>query len=154
MVPPSSSTARKVSSSRTAHESGRRASRPPLRVVSARRAGPARHRRLFTVVAASMVVLSLLAVVLGQAMLANGQVRLTTVEQKLATAQSLHRQEELQVAGLETPSRVISVALSTLHLVHPGGVEQLPYVPLTKPIPAPAITPPATTPTTLPVAGQ
>ena len=76
------------------------------------------------------------------------------VEQKLATAQSLHRQEELQVAGLETPSRVISVALSTLHLVHPSGVEQLPYVPLTVPIPAPAITPPATTPTTLPVAGQ
>jgi hypothetical protein len=105
-------------------------------------------------VAASMVVLSLLAVVLGQALLANGQVRLTTIEQQLATAQGLHRQEELQVAGLETPSRVISVALSTLHLVHPSGVEQLPYVPLTVPIPAPAITPPATTPTTLPVAGQ
>jgi hypothetical protein len=154
MAPPSSSTARQAPSSRSTHQSGRGASRPPLRVVSERRVGPGRHRRLFTMVAASMVVFSLLAVVVGQALLANGQVRLTAVEQKLGAAQSLHRQEELQVAGLETPSRVISVALSTLHLVHPSGVEQLPYVSVTAPIPAPAITPPAATPTTLPATGQ
>jgi hypothetical protein len=154
MAPPSSSTARKAPSSRSTHESGRGTARPTLRVVSARRTGTARYRRLFTAVAASMVVLSLLAVVLGQAMLANGQVRLTAVEQKLAAAQGLHRQKELQVAGLETPSRVISVALSSLHLVHPDGVEQLPYVPLTTPIATPTITPAATTPTTLPVTGQ
>jgi len=105
-------------------------------------------------VAASMVVLSLLVVVLGQAMLANGQVRLTAVEQKLALAQGLHRQAELQVASLETPSRVISEALGSLHLVNPAGVTQLPYVVVTKPIPTPTITAAAPTPTTLPVAGQ
>ena len=138
MAPPSSAAARRVPSSRTAHESARRSS-PLLRVVPGRRGG-ARRNRILTVVAASMVVLSLLVVVLGQAMLANGQVRLTVAEQNLALAQGLHRQAELQVASLETPSRVISVALGSLHLVHPAGVTQLPYVALTKPIPTPTIT--------------
>jgi hypothetical protein len=152
MAPPSSAAARRVPSSRTAHESGRRSS-PPLRVVPGRRTG-ARRNRILTVVAASMVVLSLLVVVVGQAMLANGQVRLTAVEQKLALAQGLHRQAELQVASLETPSRVISEALGSLHLVNPAGISQLPYVVVTKPIPTPTITAAAPTPTTLPVAGQ
>jgi hypothetical protein len=105
-------------------------------------------------VAAALVVVSLLVVVVGQAMLANGQVRLTTVEQKLALAQGLHRQDELQVLSLETPSRVISEALGSLHLVHPAGVTQLPYVSVTTPIPAPTITAAPTTPSTVPVQGQ
>ena len=152
MAPPSSAAARRVPSSRTAHESARRSS-PLLRVVPGRRGG-ARRNRILTVVAASMVVLSLLVVVLGQAMLANGQVRLTVAEQNLALAQGQHRQAELQVASLETPSRVISVALGSLHLVHPAGVTQLPYVALTKPIPAPTITAAPPTPTTPPASGQ
>jgi hypothetical protein len=152
MAPPSSAAARRVPSSRTAPESARRSS-PLLRVVPGRRGG-ARRNRILTVVAASMVVLSLLVVVLGQAMLANGQVRLTVAEQNLALAQGLHRQAELQVASLETPSRVISVALGSLHLVHPAGVTQRPYVALTKPIATPTITAAPPTPTTLPVSGQ
>jgi hypothetical protein len=104
--------------------------------------------------AASIVVLSLLVVVVGQAMLANGQVRLSAVEQKLAVEQGVHRQAEASVSGLETPSKIISESLSTLHLVHPTGVVQLPYVSLTTPVATPNVTPATATPTTLPATGQ
>jgi hypothetical protein len=155
MAPPSTSTAtaRKVSTSHTAHESGRRSSRPPLRVVPARRPGK-RGNRWLSMAAATLVVLSLLVVVVGQAMLANGQVRLSAVEQKLATEQGVHRQAESQVAGMETPSKIISKSLSTLHLVRPTGVVQLPYVSLTTPLATPNVTPATATPSTPPATGQ
>ena len=60
-----------------------------------------------------MVVAALLAVVVGQAMLANGQVRLSTLQHELALEQSAHRQSELAVAELETPSRIVAAASGT-----------------------------------------
>jgi hypothetical protein len=102
-----------------------------------------------------MVVGALLAVVGGQAMLANGQVRMAGIEGKLAKEQTLHRQIELAVSKKETPSRIVGAAIANLHLVHPSTVTQLPYTSLTTPLPTPTVSaPPAgttaatTTPTT------
>jgi hypothetical protein len=104
----------------------------------------------------AMVVVALLAVVGGQAMLANGQVRLAALDQQLQLVQGVHRQVELQVSQLETPSRIVSAAVGQLHMVHPDSVTQLPYVSLSTPLPTPKVTPaPATSsPSTSPTPGQ
>ena len=57
-----------------------------------------------------MVVAALLAVVVGQALLANGQVNLSNLQQELTLEQSAHSQAELAVAQLETPSRIVAAA--------------------------------------------
>jgi hypothetical protein len=95
-----------------------------------------------------MVVVALLIVVGGQAMVANGQVRMARLDQQLQVAQSEHRQQVLDLTGLETPSRIVGAATSQLHMVRPSHVTQLPSVSLHKPIPTPNVTPaPATTST-------
>jgi hypothetical protein len=98
-----------------------------------------------------MVVAALLAVVVGQAILANGQVRLASLQHQLTMEQSAHRQAELAVAQLETPSRIVSAAQGQLGMIHHGSVIQLPYVSLSVPLPTPKVTPapaPPPTPTT------
>jgi len=154
MVPPSSSALASPSSRTSSRPGGSAPRRPPLRVVPSRRAGT-RGRRVLNLVALSLVVLSLLAVVVGQALLADGQVRLTAVEQQLQAAQGVHRQDELHVAESETPARIVATALSKLGLGHFGQAIQLPYVRLTTPLPTPTVTPaPAAPASALPVAGQ
>ncbi len=93
-----------------------------------------------------MVVAALLAVVVGQAFLANGQVRLSVLQHELALEQSAHRQNELVVAELETPSRIVAAALGQLHMVRPANVVELPYVSLSVPVPTPKVTPAPTPP--------
>ncbi len=96
-----------------------------------------------------MVVAALLVVVFGQALLANGQVRLSALQHKLALEQSAHRQKELAVAQLETPSRIVAAASGQLHMVRPANVVELPYVSLSVPVPTPKVTPaPAAPPVT------
>jgi hypothetical protein len=119
-------------------------------------------RRLFTGRALSalsivLVVGALMAVVVGQAMLANGQVRMATIAHELSLEQSAHRQIELSDSALETPARIVAAATG-LHMVHSAVIE-LPYVSLTTPLPTPTVTaPPAppspatTTATTTPAA--
>jgi hypothetical protein len=95
-----------------------------------------------------LVVGALMAVVIGQAMLANGQVRMAAIEHELTLEQSVHRQIELTDSALETPARIVAAATGGLHMVHSPVIE-LPYVPLTTPLPAPNVTaPPAVTPPT------
>ena len=97
-----------------------------------------------------LVVGALMAVVVGQAMLANGQVRMATIEHELTLEQSVHRQIELTDSALETPARIVAAATGGLHMVHSPVIE-LPYVSLTTPLPAPTVTPPpAATPRPLP----
>ena len=62
---------------------------------------------------------ALLAVVVGQALLANGQVRLSALQQQLSLEQSGHRQSELAVAELETPARIVAAATGQLGMVRP-----------------------------------
>ena len=148
MVPESSGAARRVATSRPDNDPGRSSSgRPALQVVPSRRRDRARSR-LVKYLPVVMVVVALLIVVGGQAMLANGQVRMSRLDQQLQIAQSEHRQQELNVTKLETPSRIVGSATAQLHMVHPSHVTQLPSVSLQKPLPAPSVTPGATTATT------
>ncbi len=97
----------------------------------------------------SLVVAALLVVVGGQALLANGQVRLAALQHQLTLEQSAHRQAELAVAQLETPSRIVSAATGQLQMVRPASVVELPYVSLSVPLPTPTVTPaPAAPPPT------
>jgi hypothetical protein len=91
---------------------------------------------MLNIVSISMVVAALLAVVVAQAFLANGQVRLSSLQHELSLEQSAHRQAELAVSTLETPSRIVSAATSQ-GMVHPAIVVELPYVPLSVPLPPP-----------------
>jgi hypothetical protein len=102
-----------------------------------------------------LVVGSLLGVVIGQAALAGGQIRLTGLQARLAAEESTHRKMELVTARLEAPSRVVAEAERSQHLVQPGQITQLPSVPLNVPLPTPrmyaaptAPAPVATTPVT------
>jgi hypothetical protein len=135
--------------------------REPLRVVPTRsrrgirggRAGVDRGKWL-TVMSVAMVVAALLAVVVGQAILANGQVRLAALQHQLTMEQSAHRQAELAVSQLETPSRIVAAASGQLHMVRPASVVELPYVSLSVPLPTPKVTPaPAPPPPTTSAAG-
>jgi len=95
------------------------------------------------------VLASLLAVVIGHAMLAQDQVRISSAQAALSAEQNLHRQEVLSVARLETPSRISAEAQNQFHLA-PDHVSQLPSVPLSTPLATPkvAAAPVASTPTT------
>ena len=117
----------------------------PLTVVGA--PVRTRRRRGTELAALAVITLSLLAVVLGHSMLAEGQVRLSGLQSELATAQARNQQLALSVAQLETPARIVAQAEQTLHMVVPPAVQQLPSVPLTTPLPTPHILP-ATTLTT------
>lgn len=102
---------------------------------------PRRHRLGLSIVSATMVVASLLLVVIGHSMLAAGQVRLANVQSALATEQARHYQEITAVATLENPTRIVTDARQQLHMVSAGQVQQLPYVPLSKPLPPPHVAP-------------
>ena len=100
-----------------------------------------------------MVVVALLAVVVGQAVLANGQVKMTGLQHELSVEQSAHRQAELADAKLETPTRIVAYATTQGHMVAATPIE-LPYVSLSVPLPTPKVTPaPAPPPPTAPSAG-
>ena len=88
----------------------------------------------------SLVVAALLAVVVAQAMLANGQVRLSSLQHELSLEQGAHRQAELAVSELETPSRIVATATG-LDMVRPANVVELPYVSFAVPLPTPKVTP-------------
>ena len=75
---------------------GAPARRPPLRVVEAaprhRSARRPEHRRAAAVLSVGMVLASLASVVVGHALLAQGQVRLAGIQAALTTAQAQERQ--------------------------------------------------------------
>lgn len=116
------------------------ATRPTLQVVG-RGASRARRRRAAPVLAAALVCGSLLAVVAAHAELAQQQVRLATVEADVTAAQAVHHEEELSLANLENPTRIVGEAEQTLHMVTPGQVDQLAHVSLDVPLPAPTVLP-------------
>jgi hypothetical protein len=109
---------------------------------------------LLTTISVAMVVAALLAVVVGHALLTNGQVRLSALQHQLTLEQSAHRQAELAVSQLETPARIVAAASGQLHMVRPAAVVELPYVSLSVPLPTPKVTPaPAPPPPTPSPAG-
>jgi hypothetical protein len=131
-------------SSEGAHDGRPQSTRPAaLKVVPRAQARRRRIRRgrLLDIAAVGLVLSALFAVVVGQAMLANGQVRLAGVEQELQLEQGAHRQQELDVSQRETPARIVAAASDTLHMIHPAQVIELPYVPLSAPLPTPKVAP-------------
>ncbi|HEY5244697.1 MAG TPA: hypothetical protein VIJ60_03435 [Acidimicrobiales bacterium] len=121
--------------------------RPPLRVVRDRPRRKGR-RRSVAVVSLAMIGASLLSVVVGHALLAQGQVRLSAVQSALSAEQSAHRQAVIAAAKLETPSRIVAKAHQQ-GMAPPAQTNQLPRVPLTAPLSTPNVAP-ATTTTTPP----
>jgi cell division protein FtsL len=152
MAPPSASTAT-APSRRQGASHATRPRRPSLRVVRSRSGKPTQRGRMIEIVALVLVVASLLAVVIGQAVLANDQVQMSALQHELSLEQSTHRQAELQVATLETPQRIVGDATKA-GMVRPPVVTELPYVPLNTPIATPNVTaaPAPTTTTTAPTA--
>jgi cell division protein FtsL len=157
MAPSTNTAARRVASSRVAGDPARHPSRrPPLRVVPSRRRAGVRSR-VVRYLPAIMVVLALLVVVVGQAILADGQVRMTGLEQQLQAAEAQHSAQEQKVSNLETPSRIVSDATANGKMTRPSHVTQLPYVPLNIPLATPTVTPApgsAVTTTTTPAVSQ
>ena len=100
---------------------------------------PRRRRIRLSIVSAVLVVGSLLTVVVGHSLVAEGQVRLAGVQAVLSAEQARHRQEVMAVASLEDPSRIVADARQQLHMVSAGQVQQLPYVSLDTPLPAPHV---------------
>ena len=111
---------------------------PRLRVVQRTRA--LRHRRLGEIVGIAILFVSILSIVIGHALLAQGQLRLGQIDRVVVQERAVHSQTVLKVAALETPARISSEA-GALHLVQPSQVLQLPSVPLTQPLPPIKITP-------------
>ena len=126
--------------------------RPPLQVLEGReRRRQGRRRRTAQAISLVLVVGSLLVVVLGNAMLAQTQVRLSDMQAALSAEQTVHRQDVLALAQLETPSRIAAQAQQQLNMVTPSQVVQVPSVSLTTPLPPPKVAAaPTTTPSTTP----
>jgi hypothetical protein len=122
--------------------------RPPLQVFEPTpRPKPARRsvRRPTMWVAGLLVVGSLLAVVVGDAMISDGQVRLTATQGQIAAATTAQKALQVNVASIAAPPVVVSQAESA-GMVAPAQVVYLPRVPLNVPLPVPQLTaqPPST----------
>jgi cell division protein FtsL len=105
--------------------------RPPLRLVDNFRLEQATRRRRarrLGVAAAVLAVASLMALAGTHAMLVSNQVRLDALERQAAEAQAHHQALRLEVATLEDPARVVSVATERLGMVAPEVITYLPPV--------------------------
>jgi hypothetical protein len=87
-----------------------------------------------------LVVGSLLAVVVGDAMITEGQVRLSATQRQLAAAVAVQKAAQVAVAEKSAPPVVVSQARAQ-GLVTPPVVVYLPQVPLDVPLPAPQTAP-------------
>ncbi len=92
-------------------------------------------------VSGALVVGSLLAVVVGDAMVTQGQVRLSTLQSEVSSAEVAQKAAQVTVAQLAAPTRVVARGIR-LGLTAPAQVLDLPQVPLDVPLPAPRSTAP------------
>jgi hypothetical protein len=117
--------------------------RPPLRLFepAPRRRQSIRSARRPAVWASSLLIVgSLLAVVVGDALLTEGQVRLSSVQAEVASAAAAQKLLQVSVAQKTAPPVVVGLAESQ-GLVAPTQVVYLPQVPLNVPLPPPRTTP-------------
>jgi hypothetical protein len=142
VTPPAATAARRAPTERRARPAATGAERPELRVVGdAPRRGQAKRGRLAPLLAGGLVVGSLVLVVAGHAVLAEGQVRLSAVQSALSAAQAANGQDALSLAALESPARIVAQAKDRLHMVEAGQIVELPYVPLGTALPTPTVSP-------------
>jgi hypothetical protein len=83
-----------------------------------------------------LVVGSLLAVVVGDSVVAQGQIQLTQTQQAINSATATEKTAQVAVAGMASPPVVVRAA-ERLGLVAPTSIVDLPAVPLNVPLPAP-----------------
>ena len=97
-----------------------------LRLVDreARRRTNRRHTIVSAAIAGIAVVC--LALVALHVLIAENQFRLDRLEQQASTQQERYEKLRLQVAQLEAPARIVSVAEGTLGMRQPGSVTYLP----------------------------
>jgi hypothetical protein len=113
--------------------------RPPLRVFEPAprpRRRPRRVTRPDLWAGGVLVVGSLLAVVVGDAVVAQGQIRLANTQQAIVAATATEKAEQVTVAGMAAPPVVVRAA-EGLGLVAPTSIVDLPAVPLNVPLPIP-----------------
>ena len=139
MAPPATGAARRAAAPQPRTSSRR----PSLRVFepTPRRSTRRVRSRGANVLAAVLVVGSLLAVVMGDNLVAEGQVRLADVQQKIVVEQAAQKSMQTEVAQLAAPDRVVAQGIA-LGLTAPAGLKDLPQVPLDVPLPAPRTTAP------------
>ncbi len=117
--------------------------RPPLRVFEPaprRRSAPRAVRRATMWASGLLIVGSLLAVVAGDALVTEGQIRLSTTQRQIAAAVASQKSLQVAVAEKAAPPVVVKQAESG-GLVAPGQVVYLPRVNLSVPLPDPQTTP-------------
>ena len=140
MAPPATGAARRAAAAPQSRPSTRR---PALRVFEPQpRRTSRRHlsRRGHLWLAALLVVGSLLAIVVGDTMVAQGQVRLADLQSKITSQQAIQKAAQTEVAQLAAPERVVAQGI-LLGLTAPAQVVDLPQVPLDVPLPVPDTTP-------------
>ena len=107
----------------------RRQTRPtPLRVVAPGERTPQarlRRRRLIVFGLATLAVMGLFGLVAEHTVLAQQQFRLASVQSQAATEQARNQALQLQVAQLQSPSRIVSEARTKLGMVPPAGITYL-----------------------------
>ncbi len=146
MAPPSTGAARRAA----APQPRPSVRRPPLRVFQPeprRRTRRGHIRRAPVWLAVSLIVGSLLAVVVGDTLVAQDQVRLSRLQSAIGSAQAAQKTMQTEVAQLAAPDRVVQQGIA-LGLTAPAQVVNLPEVPLNVALPVPNTTPvaPAATP--------
>ena len=143
MAPPASATARRAPVRSTSRPAPSGPRRPPLRLFepAPRRKSSRRGIRRSTLwISCLLVAGSLLAVVVGDAMITQNQVRLSSNESQIATATAAQKSLQVAVAQKAAPPVVVSQAKGA-GLVVPSQVVYLPRVPLNVPLPVPQTTP-------------
>jgi hypothetical protein len=94
-------------------------------------------------VSIALVAGSLFAVVTGDDLVTQGQIRLSGIQSQIASATATEKSEQVAVAQLAAPTRVVRMAETEDRLVTTPSVIDLPEVPLDVPLPAPQTAPPA-----------
>ena len=141
MAPPVATARRNPARSAPSLPAGPR--RAPLRVFEPaprRRSSPRAVRRATMWVSGLLIVGSLLAVVVGDALVTEGQIRLSTTQRQIAAAVAAQKSLQVAVAEKAAPPVVVKQARSG-GLVAPGQVVYLPRVSLSVPLPVPHTTP-------------
>jgi hypothetical protein len=136
MAPPAPATARRASAAPQPRPSTRR---PPLRIFQpeprkSSRRGLSRRGHLW--LAVTLVVGSLLVVVIGDALVAQGQVRLAAVQTSIGNQQTIQKAAQSDVAERAAPDQVVAEAIAD-GMVAPQSDTDLPEVPLNVPLPIP-----------------
>ena len=112
---------------RAPHEVPAEPQRRRLHLVKPRARRSRRFASRLVFVGPVLVMSTLLSVVGAQALMTEGQVRLTTLEAQVSAAQTTRMALELQVAQEQQPQAVIAAA-RRLGLVEPGQISDIPAV--------------------------